>query len=162
MSFTVAFTSGDPRLFRGDSARGFDSPSDRNSTLSRKYPYKCRCNVKLDLFQCTKALCQAQDVQEKGMRHKGCVLLLDNYFRIWRLRGGWNEMPLDAVCIFWKGSRPVFPPLWGCLRWTVALLGNQAEEQNRSEGYINPTATSHLLFDLVEFVGYLCRGYFQK
>lgn len=122
MSFTVVFTSGDPCLFRGDSARGFDSPSDRNSALSRKYLYKRQCNVTLDLFRCAKALCQAQDVQEKGMRQKGCVLPLDNYFRICRLRGGWNEMPSDAVCVYFgKEAGPsshlcggAYAELWLC------------------------------------------------
>lgn len=126
------------------------------------------------------------------MRQKGCVLPLNNCFRICSLREGWNKMPLNVVCIICKGSRPVFPSvgvptLNSAVPW---LCWGTRQRSKTVQRVTSTTAASHLLFthicpgtcastrrrvlwgkgavvcgssvNLVEFVGYLCHGHFQK
>lgn len=96
-------------LFRGDSTWDLDPLSDKHNTLSRKRPYQCQYNVKLELFWCTKALCQAQEFKEKRMRQRDFVLLLNSCFRMRDLKEEWGKMPLNLYGaagerkeLFWK------------------------------------------------------------
>lgn len=82
-------------LFRGDSTWDLDPLSDKHNTLSRKCPYQCQYNVKLELFWCTKALCRAQEFKEKRTRHRDFVLLLNSCFRMRDLKEEWGKMPLN-------------------------------------------------------------------
>lgn len=96
-------------LFRGDSTWDLDPLSDKHNTLSRKCPYQCQYNVKLELFWCTKALCRAQEFKEKHMRQRDFVLLLNSCFRMRDLKEEWGKMPLNLYGaagerkeLFWK------------------------------------------------------------